>query len=209
MVDVFAKLGPSGFDGNGSLLEGVRFHSSFDWEKVPAYYLADYFKARVQEDLPLNEHERTLYEFLKCYSVHANWLGKPASDLPVEDSVVFKPERVQAIAARLGNLDLEKALEWYQCVGPGYVASYWPRELIQAHLRKVIAFCGEAAANGPRAGIICAANRRRWLLHDFHVLHITIISLAGEARADWRGGKRNRGQKSSNSDKLTHTNFSH
>ena len=148
MVEVFAKLGANGFDGNGSLLGGVAFHSSFDWEKVPAYYLGDYFKARLKEDLPLNEHERTLYHFLGCYSVHPNWPSKPPSDLPVADSVVFKPERVQAIAAKLGSLDLDKALEWYKCVGPDYVTSYWPRELMQAHLRKVIDFWREAAANG-------------------------------------------------------------
>ena len=60
----------------------------------------------------------------------------------------FRPERVQAIAARLATLDLERALEWYQCAGPEYVTSYWPRKLMLAHLEKVIGLWREAAAQG-------------------------------------------------------------
>ncbi len=148
MVQVFEKLGDKGFDGNGPLLQGRRYHSSFGWERLPAYYLADYFKSRLQENLPLNEHEQALYDFLKCYSVHPHWPSRPASDLPVESSIVFRPERVQAIAPRLATLDLERALEWYQCAGPVYVTSYWPRELMLAHLKEVIGLWCEAAAQG-------------------------------------------------------------
>lgn len=148
MVQVFEELGNKGFDGNDALLQGVPYHSSFEWERLPAYYLGDYFRFRRQENLPLNEHEQALYDFLKSYSVHLNGPSKPTSDLPVESSVVFRPERVQAMAARLANLDLESALEWYQCAGPEYVTNYWPRESMLAHLKKVVGLWRDAASHG-------------------------------------------------------------
>ena len=146
MVEVYMRFGNQGFDGNDHLLEGVLYHSSFNWEKIPAYYLSAYFQARTREPLPLNEQEQLLYDFLKSYSSHSCWPEKPASDLPVESSVVFRPTRVQIMAAQLARLDLDQALERYGIVGHNYLA--WNKETMRAHLRKVIDFWNEAAAHG-------------------------------------------------------------
>ena len=147
LVKVFEAYGDKGFNGNDCLLQGVNHRSTFDWEKIPAYHLSDYFIARLKEDLPLSKDERKLYDFLRCYSIHLDWPRRPASDLAVQSSIVFRPERVKEITGQIGDLDLDKALEYYGSVGAGYTGG-WPKERMQEHLRKVITFWTEAAARG-------------------------------------------------------------
>ena len=93
----------------------------------------------------MSQEEQTLYEFLQTYSVHLDWPRKPPSDLPVESSIVFRPERVKQIPSRIAALDVDKGLEWY---GSIWGDSYWTKDRVSTHLKKVVAFWGDAATRG-------------------------------------------------------------
>jgi hypothetical protein len=143
LLAVVEKFGDDGFVGG--FPEGLKYRSTFDWEKYPGYCLSEYFDARLKEDFPLSADEQTLCEFVRSFSGFGQG-AMPPSDLPVPYTV-FRPERVRLIAGRLTGINLENALEYYECVKNDY-RDYWPKERILAHLRKVIQFWTEAATEG-------------------------------------------------------------
>jgi hypothetical protein len=150
MLSALATFGSSDFVD--SFISGVDCDSMMSSGRVPSFYLSQYFEFRCKENLPLTQDEAGLFDFFISFCPYDNLCSvAPPSDLPIDFPVIFCPERVARIAAQTRELNIDNALEYYECVWHGGEVWYfgnWTRIRMADYLAEVVAFWAAAAAKG-------------------------------------------------------------